>query len=104
MILGDLYVSYTAALEVCGLQNLDERTRKRCLDLALKCAKHQKMESFFPLSQETKEHNLGQTKEIKVNIASTAAFQNPAVPYCQRLLNEYYKGEKQILNLLYLLL
>jgi hypothetical protein len=40
IILGDSYVSYTAALEMCGLQTLHDRREKRCLDFAVKCTKH----------------------------------------------------------------
>ena len=41
VILGDMYIDYTSALEMCGLQTLSERRQARCLDLALKCIKHE---------------------------------------------------------------
>ena len=47
VILGEMYVSYTAALEMCGLQTLAERRQQRCLDFALKCAQHPKMERLY---------------------------------------------------------
>ena len=93
VILGEMYVSYTAALEMCGLQSLADRRQKRCLDFALKCAQHPKMERLFPQNLETGEHNLRQREKFKVNFASTKAYQNSAVPYCQRLLNKYYSRE-----------
>ena len=42
VILGEMYVNYTAALEMCGLQLLYTRRHKRCLDFAQKCLKKQK--------------------------------------------------------------
>ena len=93
VILGEMYVSYTAALEMCGLQTLAERRRKRCLDFAVKCAKHPKMKRFFPLIQDKSTHFLRQEEKFKVNFASTESYKKSAVPYCQRLLNQYYSGE-----------
>ena len=92
VILGDMFVSYTAALEMCGLQTLAERRKKRCLDFALKCAKHPKMEKLFPLKKEKSTHYLRQKEIFEVNFASTTSYKNSAVPYCQRLLNQYYSG------------
>ena len=93
VILGDMYVSYTAALEMCGLQTLAERRKKRCLDFALKCSKHPKMKKLFPLNHEKSSHYLRLKERYKVNFASTGSYKNSAVPYCQRLLNQYYSGE-----------
>ena len=42
VILGDMYVGYEAALEMCGLESLDTRREKRCLSFSLKCVKHPK--------------------------------------------------------------
>ena len=74
-------------------KTLAERRKKRCLDFALKCAKHPKMERLFPLNPEKSTHHLRQTERFKVNFASTSSYKNSAVPYCQRLLNKYYSGE-----------
>ena len=93
VILGDMYVSYTAALDMCGLQTLAERRQRRCLDFALKCVENPKMERIFPLNQKTKAPDLRQKEKFKVNFASTTAYKNSAVPYCQRFLNQYYSGE-----------
>ena len=93
VILGDMYIGYSAALEMCGLQTLAERRKRRCLDFALKCSKHPKMEKLFPLNQEKSTYYLRQTERYKVNFASTSVYKNSAVPYCQRLLNQYYSGE-----------
>ena len=88
-----MYVSYTAALEMCGLQTLAERRQRICLDFALKCVENPKMERIFPFKQKTKAPDLRQKEKFKVNFVSTTAYKNSAVPYCQRLLNQYYSGE-----------
>ena len=50
VILSDNYVSYQAALEMCGLDSLSERRDKRCLDFGLKAIKHKENKRFFPLN------------------------------------------------------
>ena len=50
VILGDNYVSYTAALEMTGLALLNERREKRCLEFALRSVKHPINERNFPLN------------------------------------------------------
>ena len=56
VILGEMYINYTAALEMCGLQTLADRRQERCLNFALKCIKHTKMERLFPTNPESSEH------------------------------------------------
>ena len=93
VILGDMYTSYPAALEMCGLQTLLERREKRCLDFAIKCVKHPKLKKNFPLNPEIFEHNLRQRETFKVNFAHTSSYRDSAIPYCQRLLNNYINRE-----------
>ena len=93
VILGDMYINYTAALEMCGLQSLADRRQQRCLNFALKCVKHTKMGKLFPLNPESSEHNLRQREVFKVNFAHSSRYKNSTIPYCQRLLNNYYRTE-----------
>ena len=93
VILGEMYINYTAALEMCGLQTLADRRQERCLNFALKCIKHTKMEKLFPTNPESSEHFLRQKEVFKVNFAHTSRYKQSTIPYCQRLLNEYYKEE-----------
>ena len=67
VILGDVYVNYSAALEMCGLDSLADRRQRRCLDFALKCVKHPKMAKLFPTNPETSEHFLRYKEKYKVN-------------------------------------
>ena len=93
VILGEMYVSYSAALEMSGLQTLATRRQQRCLDFALKCVKHPKMKNLFPMNQENSQHHLRQKEIFRVNFAHTTRYKNSTIPYCQRLLNGYFKGE-----------
>ena len=42
IIIGEMYVSYSAALEMSGLKLSSERRKDRCLDFAEKCSRHPK--------------------------------------------------------------
>ena len=64
VILGDMYISYSAALEMCGLETLYDRRQKRCLEFALKNVKHNRNKKMFPLNltMDTRKENM---KDIK---------------------------------------
>ena len=93
VILGDMYVNYQAALEMCGLQTLANRRQQRCLDFSLKCVKHPKMGNLFPMNPENSQHYLRKKELFRVNFAHTTRYKNSTIPYCQRLLNGYFKEE-----------
>ena len=50
VILQDNFISYSAALEMTGLETLFDRREKRCLDFSIKCIKHPQNSRFFPLN------------------------------------------------------
>ena len=50
VILGEMYIDYSSALEMSGLDTLYARRLKRCLDFSLKCVKHEKNSRLFPLN------------------------------------------------------
>ena len=89
MILGDMYISYEAALEMCGLQTLNERREKRCLNFSLKCIKHPKNQRLFPVNNRKFGQNQQTREAFQVNWARTDKYKNSTIPYCQRLLNKY---------------
>ena len=96
VILGDMYVSYVAALEMTGLVTLHERREKRCLDFSLKCLKNPRHSSLFPLnpyymSQLHEERN---REKFTVNFARTDTYKDSTIPYCQRLLNQHFARKK----------
>ena len=88
MCLGDMYVCYEAALEMCNLTTLSERREERCLNFAKKCLKHPVNKRFFPLNPNC--HNLHEKSKEKytVNFAKSGALKKSAIPYLQRRLNQ----------------
>ena len=96
VILGELYIDFQAALEMCGLQTLYKRREARCLEFALKCCKHSKNARMFPLNSRRKGGVLRTEEKFVVNFARTEAYRKSRIPYCQRLLNQYFNLEHQI--------
>ena len=92
VILGDMYIDYSSALEMSGLQTLFARRQERCLKFALKCVKHQKNSRLFPLNEKSSKHYIREKEMFNVNFARTEDYKKSAIPYCQRLLNDYCNG------------
>ena len=84
IILDENYVSYEAALEMCGLQTLSERREKRQLSFSLKCIKNSFTKSMFPTNQGDKK------EKFVVNFARTEKYKKSAIPQCQRILNKHF--------------
>ena len=89
VILGDMYISYSAALEMCNLKPLSSRRQDRCLAFAQKCLKHKRNNRLFPLrkTSESDNHDIRTREKFKVNFAKGETYRKSAIPYCQRLLN-----------------
>ena len=93
VILGVMYVDYSSALEMCGLQTLAMRRQARCLEFARKCLRHPRNIRMFPLNQVSSSHYTRDREVFHVNFARTEDYRKSAIPYCQRLLNDYYNGK-----------
>ena len=93
VILGESYVDYPAALEMCGLLTLHDRREKRCLNFALKCCKHPLNKRLFPLNINTEPGGpeIRNREKFVVNFARTESYKKSAIPFCQRKLNEYFQ-------------
>ena len=89
VILGENYVSYEAALEMCDLELLSTRREKRQLSFALKCTKNQFTQNMFPLNAEVRK------EKFLVNFARTEKYKMSAVPQCQRALNTHFKNQSK---------
>ena len=83
VILSENYVSYSAALEMCGLDRLSTRREKRQLSFSLKCLKTEFTKDMFPLNENNKE-------PFHVNFARTEQYKNSTIPECQRKLNAHF--------------
>ena len=93
VILGEMYVSYSAALEMCNIETLYSRRQKRCLNFSLKCLKNQRLRKFFPLKEDHGQDVRG-TEVFTVNFARTSTYRDSTIPYCQRLLNKHFVSKK----------
>ena len=90
VILGDMYVNYSAALEMTGLQTLFDRREDRCLSFAKKCTKIPLGNRLFPLNQVENGRAALSREKYPVNFARTDSYWKSAVPFCQRLLNQHF--------------
>ena len=90
IILGDNYVSYTAALEMTGLKTLHQRREDRCLNFALKAVKHPLNCRMFPLNPETGQDTRNSEK-FTVNFGRTDTYSRSSIPDNQRRLNRHFQ-------------
>jgi hypothetical protein len=88
VILGEMYVNYEAALEMCNIQTLYKRREDRCLNFAKKSLKHPVNKRMFPLN--TAKHDLHEKSKEKftVNFAKGEALKKSTIPYLQRRINQ----------------
>ena len=92
VILGEMYISYEAALEMSGLKTLKQRREIRCLKFSTKCLNHPKNQRIFPRNDRRFGQNLHTREAFEVNWARTQKYKQSAIPYCQRLLNDHFKN------------
>ena len=92
VILGDSYIDYGAALEMCNLSTLHRRRQDRCLAFAKKSLKHPLHRRMFPLNKNNSNDEHISREMYEVNYASTETYRMSAVPFLQRLLNSEKKG------------
>ena len=85
-----MFVSYDAALEMCGLKTLHERREHRSLQFALKCIKHPINQSMFPLNPTQDTHEVRKREKFKVNKSTTETYKKSTIPYLQRRLNDHF--------------
>ena len=97
VILGEMYIDYRSALEMCGLDTLPSRRVKRCLDFALKCSRHPRNSRLFPLNDNIADLASRKSEKYLVNFAKGKTYQRSTIPYCQRLLNAHYSIIEHIL-------
>ena len=96
VILQENYVSYEAALEMVGIENLAERRLKRCLDFSKKCLQHPIHKRMFPPNPNLSNQQNTRHREIyKVNFAHRNSYKNSTIPFCQRLLNQAEREKEE---------
>ena len=90
IILGDMYITYDAALEMCGVKSLHERRENRSLKFAIKCEKSKDNSNMFPRNLSVDTHPIRNREKFIVNFARTEAYKKSAIPVLQRRLNTHY--------------
>ena len=93
VILNEMYVDYQSALEMTGLDSLKKRRLKRCLDFSLKSSIHPRNSKMFP-REETNPKHIRNKEKFVVNFAKTSTYKSSTIPFCQRLLNQHFRGKK----------
>jgi hypothetical protein len=91
-----MYVSYTAALEMCGIDTLFMRREKRSLQFGLKCVRHPTNNTMFPLSQSADTHNIRNREKFAVNKAASETYRKSVIPDLQRRLNLHFQRLEQL--------
>ena len=86
VILGEEYICYENALDICTLKLLFKRREERCLSFAKRCLKHPIHSRLFPLNP-SNPHDIRASEKFRVNFGKTETYKKSTRPYLQRLLN-----------------
>ena len=97
VILGQEYENYDSALEVCGLESLSSRREEKCLKYGLKSLLHPVHCKKFPVNPHVLNNTLDSrnSEHFKVNWAKSESYRTSAIPYIQRMLNDYVKNQQK---------
>jgi hypothetical protein len=97
IILGDDYCGYDSALVSCGLEKLSVRREARCLKFGLKSLLHPTHSAMFPVNPQvlTNPDNTRSSEHFLVNFARTDSYRDSAIPYIQRMLNNYVQNQQR---------
>ena len=93
IILGEDYSGYQNALELTELDRLNDRRQERCLKFGLKSLLHPKHCELFPVNPQVL-LDIPVREHFQVNWAKTESYRMSAVPYIQRILNDYVNRRK----------
>ena len=89
IILGRKYLNYSQALKDTNLQSLKIRREELCLKFARKCLKSEKTKHMFPVRNSEHEMKKRDEEKFFVQHAKTERLRKSALPFMQRLLNNY---------------
>ena len=93
IILGDLYQSYSNALEVLVLDTLEFRRNKLCLKFALRAEKHEKFQFWFKRKEKIVNTRQPSSKYCSVEAQHTRFADSP-LSFLTRILNTHYQKKK----------
>ena len=89
------YINYDESLKVLSIEKLSTRRDARCLKFGLKSLTHPVHSALFPVNPQVNQHNTANKEHFHVNWARTESYRMTAVPYIQRMLNEYVKDQRK---------
>ena len=95
IILKNEYTHYEKALDILNLDSLEERRKSSSLRFAIKGKTNPIITELFKHKEKVHDMELRKTEMFNVNTANTERYKKSAIPFVQRLLNEY-ENEKQI--------
>lgn len=97
IILGEEYCGYDDALEKCGLERLSDRRENKCLNFGLKSLLHPIHSEMFPINPQVlaNPHYTRNSEHFVVNMAKSDSYRDSAIPYMQRMLNQYVNNQKR---------
>ena len=87
LTLGNLYTSYKAALEIVGLETLEDRRTGICLKFALKASKHPKHGEWFVPTDPSRPETRQFKQHLKPPLCRLKRFEKSPIPYLTNLLN-----------------
>ena len=97
VILGSEYENYEQALKVSSLDSLSDRRDQKCLNFGLKSLLHPVPSQMFPVNPQVfskPSHESTNKEHFIVNWAKSESYKTSAIPYIQRMLNEYVIGQQ----------
>ena len=90
VILGEMYIGYSAALKMSGLDTLFSR---RCIDFSLKCMKNKRLAKAFPLKP-AHGQNTRESEMFTVNFESISTYRDSAIPLSKNVTTRHEKNCK----------
>ena len=87
ILLNQRYESYSQALDILKLENLEIRRQKMALSFGKKCANNPKFSEMFPLKRDIG-IEVRNREKYQVKFASHSRLMNSSIPEIQRLLNQ----------------
>ena len=98
VIMGKSYTTYKNGLEYLNLDTLDQRREKLCLKFAKQCLKTEKVKKFFPLENTKHGMKTRKKRKFKISKQNTKRYQNSAIPFMRKLLNNEYERKVKIIE------
>ena len=93
-ILGENYVSPSAAREMTGLPELSERRERRLETFIRRSLDHPKHSKLFPRKEVKSERSVRDREPFQVNFARTEFYSRSTIVYCQNKANQMVRDGK----------